>query len=485
MNPQKRMMTGGMFFPRLRPRALFSWRARIRPPARSLRRGGAERFSRKDAGCVGFRGEGQGLVGEWRESFGELGARLRRRSPLCRVAFGGLLGFVVASPFSISLAQICVFTAMAAWLASMGRGTPLLTERFPLWRPWLLFALFTLASAFHSPDTIQSLIKSKELTQIGIFYLALNVIEDDWEALWLVKALFFFAAAAALYPLAVSLQTSLSPHHRMAGFFSNSMTLGGFFLIVSTLALAYIFLPGKRWAGAWIYVPVLLVVAALMTTLSRHAWVGLIVGGAVIALAGRSRKVGLFMALAVALTLFATPHAIRERAKNIANLADTSVVKRFYMWESGLRMWLDKKLLGFGPGQVKYRHPSYANPKKKHTGHPDPYRGFKLPPYANPTKKYTGHLHNNVVQMAVERGALGLGAWLWAWVGYFVLVVRRIRDTRDAPFGTRFRVVGGLAVAAGFLSAGMFEYNFGDSEVVMLMFFASALPFVGGTDEAR
>ncbi len=398
-----------------------------------------------------------------RESFGELRARLRRRSPLCRVAFGGLFGFVVSSPFSISLAQICVFTAMAAWLASMGRETPLLTEKFPLWRPWLLFALLTLASAFHSPATIQSLIKAKELTQIVIFYLALNLIEDDREALWLVKALFVAAAAAALYPLVVSLQTPLSLSNRMAGFFSNPMTLGGYFLVVGTLVLSYVFVPGPKRGRAWAYVPTLLIVAALMTTLSRHAWVGLIVGAVAIAMAGKSRKVGLFMALVVALALFVMPHVIRERMKDIGNPAERTAVIRFDLWKSGFHMWMDKKLLGVGPGQVKSHYGHYASP--------------------GAANKSRGHLHNNVVHLAAERGLLALGAWIWAWIGYFVLVIRRVRDTRDAPFGTRFRMVGGLAVAAGFLSAGMFEYNFGDSEVVMLMFFASALPFVGGTDE--
>ena len=102
--------------------------------------------------------------------FPELEERFRGRSPASRVAFGGLLGFVVSAPFSISIAQICVFTAVVAWLASMTRAAPLLTQKFPLWGPWLLFALFTLASAFHAPDSLGSLIKSRDLTQIMIFY---------------------------------------------------------------------------------------------------------------------------------------------------------------------------------------------------------------------------------------------------------------------------------------------------------------------------
>ena len=44
--------------------------------------------------------------------------------------------------------------------------------------------------------------------------------------------------------------------------------------------------------------------------------------------------------------------------------------------------------------------------------------------------------------------------------------------------------MGSLAALAGFLAAGLFEFNFGDSEVVMAAYFAMALPFVGEGGEA-
>lgn len=402
---------------------------------------------------------------ELRASFIDLGGRFRRRSPLSRVAFGGLFGFAVSAPFSISLAQICVFTAIAAWLASMGaRGqSPLLVQRFPLWRPWLLFALLTLASAFHSDDSVKGLIQSRELSQILIFYLALNVVEDDREALWLAKALFLAAGAAALWTLVVWLRLPFSLLNRMSGFFSIYMTLGGFLLLVAVLALSWLFTSSRGWRDAWVWALALLIIAALASTFSRNAWVGFAVGMAVIAAASRSRKAILFLAMVAVLTVFLAPDSVRRRAKSIMNPRDATAVERLYMWESGFRMWMDRKWLGFGPDQIKTSYGRYANP--------------------GAIKKSTGHLHNNVAHLAAERGVFALGAWIWAWVGYFILVIRRMRDAGPQPFETRFRMVGGLASAAAFLSAGMFEYNFGDSEVVMIAFLATALPFTGKTGD--
>ncbi len=395
--------------------------------------------------------------------FSELEERFRRRSPASRVAFGGLMGFVVTAPFSISLAQIFVFTAVVTWLASMTKAAPLVTQKFPLWMPWLFFALFTLASAFHAPDSTKSLIKSRELTQIMIFYLTLNVVRDDWEALWLVKALLVATSTSALYALGVSQPGTLSLANRASGFFSIYMTFGGFLLVAGLLALSYLLVPTRERKSVWVYAPTLLILTALMTTLSRSAWIGLVVGTAVIAVASRRKMVGLCLALVAVLVIFIAPHSISRRVKSIVNPQDKTAVERINMWQSGVNMFMDKKLLGFGPGRIKYDYARYASP--------------------DATKKSPSHLHNNVVQLAAERGIFALGAWVWVWIGYFVMVILRIRDTKDAPFGTRFRMIGGLAVAAGFLSAGMFEYNFGDSEVVMLMFMAIAMPFAGRTNE--
>ncbi len=397
--------------------------------------------------------------------FLDLEERFRRRSPASRMAFGGLLGFAVTAPFSISLAQICVFTALVAWLASMTKAAPLMTQKFPLWMPWLFFALFTLAGAFHVPDSLKSLMKTRELTQIMIFYLTMNVIRDDWEALWLVKALLVATSVAAFYALGVSLPGTLSLANRASGFFSIYMTFGGFLLVVGLLALSYLLVPTRERKSMWVYASALLILTALITTLSRSAWIGLVIGTAVVAVVSRRKKAGLCLALAVVLVISIAPYSIRQRVKSMVNPRDNTAVERINMWQSGIKMFMDRKLLGFGPGRIKDNYARYAN--------------------LDATPKSPSHLHNNIVHLAAERGIFALGAWIWVWIGYFVLVIQRIRDTRDAPFETRFRMISGLAVAAGFLSAGMFEYNFGDSEVVMLMFVAIALPFIGRTNEVH
>jgi hypothetical protein len=82
------------------------------------------------------------------------------------------------------------------------------------------------------------------------------------------------------------------------------------------------------------------------------------------------------------------------------------------------------------------------------------------------------------VQIAAERGVLGLAAWLAIWVAFFVQAGRiytRLPATHDDD---RALVAGSLAAVGGFLVAGLFEYNFGDSEVIGLLWVVMAFPFV-------
>jgi hypothetical protein len=51
------------------------------------------------------------------------------------------------------------------------------------------------------------------------------------------------------------------------------------------------------------------------------------------------------------------------------------------------------------------------------------------------------------------------------------------RETRRGAHGARWGAAGALAVLAAVMAAGLFEYNFGDSEILMFMLMVTALPY--------
>jgi hypothetical protein len=62
--------------------------------------------------------------------------------------------------------------------------------------------------------------------------------------------------------------------------------------------------------------------------------------------------------------------------------------------------------------------------------------------------------------------------WIWFLVVAARGLLQRLSDTRARPLAAA-----GLAAIAGMLASGFFEYNFGDSEFLMLFLVIVTLPF--------
>ena len=87
------------------------------------------------------------------------------------------------------------------------------------------------------------------------------------------------------------------------------------------------------------------------------------------------------------------------------------------------------------------------------------------------------HLHNVPMQIAAERGLLALGAWLWFVVAAFAGLFQMVRKGRNKSLAAA--ALGGMAAM---LAAGLTEYNFGDSEFLMLLLVMITLPFAANRD---
>jgi O-antigen ligase len=143
------------------------------------------------------------------------------------------------------------------------------------------------------------------------------------------------------------------------------------------------------------------------------------------------------------------------------NAQDPANQDRLAMVEVGARMLADHPLTGVGPNMVPRLYEQYR------------------PDYAiNPVNP---HLHNVPLQIAAERGLPALAVWLWCIGAIVVAAFRQFRRQTD-----RVLAAGALAAVAAMFAAGFFEYNFGDSEFLMMFLVLVTLPFAArrgdGTD---
>jgi O-antigen ligase len=122
------------------------------------------------------------------------------------------------------------------------------------------------------------------------------------------------------------------------------------------------------------------------------------------------------------------------------------------MMEVGARIVASDPLTGVGPNMV-----------------PRVYGEFR-PDYAINTTN--PHLHNVPLQIAAERGLPALAVWIWFVAALALALFRLFRQGHE-------RVLSATALAAigAMLAAGLFEYNFGDSEFLMLFLVLVTLPF--------
>ena len=239
---------------------------------------------------------------------------------------------------------------------------------------------------------------------------------------------------------------------RPRGTMGHYMTYSGTLMLVIGVAAARIVFGVRDRIWPALVMPALIV--ALTLTFTRSAWVGVCVGVSLLFILKDFRLTGL-LPVAVALMFALAPDRITDRVLSVFDLQDPSSRDRVAMVQTGLAMVKDHPLTGVGPNMVERLYPQYRD--------------------QNSVEKINPHLHNVPLQIAAERGLPALAIWVACIVLLTLRTFQIFRTSSD-----RVLPAAGLAAIASMLAAGMFEYNFGDSEFLMLFLVIVTLPFAAG-----
>lgn len=429
-----------------------------------------------------------------------------------RARLGLLAALAATIPISIFASQSALALALVVFAARLVLGRASL-PRTPLDGPLLALVVWTLLAASFAAQPAVAHEEAKKLLLFALFYLAAEGLARPRERERVLAAA--LAGGLGLAALMVLQRHALgfdTLTRRPPGFLGHYMSAAGVTLAILLLAVARLakgpiarprpadfWLAGGILAGVAavgvatalghsvlatrLFVAALAVVAlaaacsesprtraaeaalpflvvplaawALVVSQTRSAWVG--AGCGLAALAGLAllrvpRLAWAAVAVGGAL-LFASPGGLRSRM----TVLDESSRDRYYMWQAGLDMVLDRPVFGQGPGMVEVVYPR-----------------FRWPEAPNPLQP---HLHNNLMQVAAERGLPGLVFFLW-WVAVaFLAALREAQRAAAAARGPGWAAAGALASLTAVFVAGLFEYNLGDSEVLMLVLLLTAVPF--------
>lgn len=373
------------------------------------------------------------------------GAPPRDRIELAGVA--GLLGFVAALQFSIAAAGILLAFGLACWAAFVVVHQERLELPRLFW-PLLVYAVLTLTAAAFSSDPRASFVDSKQLVLFMIVPMVYQFARGARAMTVLHVVITVGAVSAAIGIVQYGVLDYDNLGQRPQGALGHYMTYSGLLLLVISATLARLLFEGRNRAWPALVMPALLVAIAL--TFTRSAWVGASVSVALL-LAMKDFRFLPVVPVVVAVFFAIAPPQITDRFYSMFDLQDPTNRDRVAMLRYGAVMIREHPLTGVGPNMVERVYEDYLDPTAVDQVNP--------------------HLHNVPMQIAAERGLLALGAWLWFLAVATGDLLRLFRQRRRCLPAT------GLAAIAGMLGAGLFEYNFGDSEFLMLFLVLLTLPF--------
>jgi O-antigen ligase len=375
--------------------------------------------------------------------------------PLDRIIDVAIVVFLICSVLSITATQAAILVALAAWLCKLVRTPDHRPLHLPLLLPMVAFFLASVLASATAVDSYRSFADLRGIFEPAFFFVLVNHISGEERATTLSQVLIAAGTLMAVYGLAQSIANG--PAFRVHGRMSIYMTFAGVLVLIALLALAQVLFTPRSRVCYGLVLSVLLLTASLVMTQTRGAWIGLAAGVALM-LGFRQKRFLLTLPVVALMIFLVSPEAVRERIRSIVDPQDLTARERLYMWSSGAQIFRDHPWTGVGIHGVKRVYTTYKHP--------------------NALRDQRGHLHNNFIQIAAERGLIGLGCWLWIWGAFYWHAGRIYRGLEPDARQARALVIGSLAGVTGFHVAGLTEYTFGDSEVIMLVYFLMALPYV-------
>jgi O-antigen ligase len=227
---------------------------------------------------------------------------------------------------------------------------------------------------------------------------------------------------------------------------------------------------------------------ALLLTVTRASQLSFLISALAIVIFYGNRKIILMLAvIIVPVALIGLFLLQQSRQVGFFDNSDTSTTYRMTVYREGMNLWLDNPkhfFLGVGMDAIT---------QKEFREKWQLFDNGKLP---------VGHFHSTPIQMLVERGLFGLILWLIVFIAFFRILfagLKRLKKIDEVgeknfsplrllPFTARQLqlgvLLGCIGATVGFFTSSLVHYNFGDGEVVMVLFIVFGFGFFAATYDA-
>jgi len=324
-----------------------------------------------------------------------------------------------------------------------------------------------------SPDPVTSLLAYRKMWLVVAALAVFVLVRDRKEVESLLFAAVIVAGLVAVYSVVqhytgvdfaktlVGKESNLDPFwfgrdegYRAKGLHPSGVTYAHALLFPLAVATGWMLAPkltAKRrlcLVLAWIFMSL-----ALLFSLTRGVWVAFSVVLFLVACLGSRRQfwsaIGCVVVCGV--LFLGTGPGVRERALSIVDMRAN--IGRSQIWLANLDMIRERPVTGWGFGNYKqYREEFYER---------------------YPEADTDAHAHNNLLQVSVDLGLLGLIAFVFLNGRILILGGQTVKKEDDGSL--KSLTLGLWAACFGFFVGGLTQYNWGDAEVAIVWWCVAGL----------
>jgi len=373
-----------------------------------------------------------------------------------KLSFVLMLFFLFSINFSIAVCYIffslLIITSSFAFFNS--KDKVLLP---PYFKALILFSILTLLSTIFSIDKTASIKDNKELFVYLLIPIFILIIKKETMLRISMHTVLASAVISSVIGIVISLKDGYSLSHRLKGLSSHWMTYSGLLMMALVFFMVFNAYENNKKKKILIFLLLIPLLISILFSLTRCTWVGIFVSLSIFGVFyfRKYPKILIFSIAILTLSFFFFPGgSIKLRVFSIFDINNVTNKDRLYMAYTTLEIIKQYPLTGVGADNVKKVYPRYR--------------------HKNATKN-NPHLHNNFFQIGAERGVFTLLAFTAFLIFVFIGLLKKIK------YGTILEkrvATSVLFVLIAFITAGMFEYNFGDTEIKFLLLFFISLPFL-------
>jgi O-antigen ligase len=243
---------------------------------------------------------------------------------------------------------------------------------------------------------------------------------------------------------------------RATGFYNHWTTYAESLQLIGSLALGlFVALPVKKSRNGLVLILAIAgICGALLLSVTRASWLSFLLSAMLIASLGLGRRALIVIGICLVPLVLAGLFVLQQK-RNVGffDKKDDSIAWRQKIWREGFNLLVNNpRHLAFGVGMDSI---------KSHWREWGLFENGKLP---------MGHMHSDYLQIGLERGVPALLTWLILLGTYAVTLWRTRRRIENDNWMEKGIVLGALGGLLGFMTSGVVHYNWGDSEVVMILY---------------